>query len=78
MLRIRLQRGGKKHAPTYSIVVIESSRPTTGRFVEKLGYYLPCRTPKEVSIKKDRYDYWLSVGAQPSETVAKLVSKQTA
>lgn len=69
MLAIRLARYGKKKAPTYRIVVIESTRPRDGRFVEIVGTYNPRKDPAEIHLEAERIQYWLSHGAQPSETV---------
>ncbi|GEM_PF-749257 len=73
MLRIRLARTGKRHQATYRVVVSEHTRPTTGKFVEILGYYIPTQNPKVLEIKKERVEYWLSKGAQASDTVHNLL-----
>lgn len=73
MLRLRLQRFGKKKRPFYRIVAADGRAPRDGRFKEWLGIYDPLNDPVIVDLKKDRVDYWLSVGAQPSETVASLI-----
>ncbi len=74
-LKIRLQRAGSTHSPVYRVVVAESAFKRDGRFVENLGLYSPSARGKEVEIrlKLDRVDYWLSVGAQPSDTVRSLI-----
>jgi small subunit ribosomal protein S16 len=69
VLMIRLSRIGKKKHPFYRIVVTEKTRPRNGRFVEIVGTYDPSKKPSLVQMKKDRVDYWLSKGAQPSDTV---------
>ena len=76
MLRIRLSRTGKKKQPSYSVVVdnIESKRD--GRIVERLGHYNPLTEPSEYVIKEDRALYWLSVGAQPTDAVRRLLEAQ--
>jgi small subunit ribosomal protein S16 len=78
---IRMARVGKKHAPQYRITVADSRRPVSGKFIEVLGAYNP--TPKgqakKVSMKLDRYQYWLGQGAKPTERVqfvAKLAQSQ--
>ena len=73
MVRIRLRRMGKKKAPTYRIVVADARSPRDGRFIEIIGNYAPTRQPKILNIDGDRAKYWLSVGAQPSDTVAYLL-----
>ena len=73
MVRIRLARGGRKKKPFYRVVVAESSSPRDGRFIEKVGTYDPMTEPFTLNFKLDRIDYWLSVGAQPSDTVTRLI-----
>ena len=73
MVRIRLARGGRKKKPFYRVVVAESSSPRDGRFIEKVGTYDPMTEPFTLNFKLDRIDYWLSVGAQPSDTVKRLI-----
>ncbi len=75
MVRIRLRRMGKKKAPTYRIVVADARSPRDGKFIEIIGNYAPTRQPKILNIDGDRARYWLSVGAQPSDTVAYLLKK---
>ena len=72
-VRIRCQRFGRKKKPFYRIVAANSESPRDGKFLEILGYYNPLTEPSTISIKKDRLKYWLSVGAKPSNTVAKLI-----
>ncbi len=76
-LKIRMQRGGSAHNPVYRIVVAESSSPRDGRFVEVLGTYAPKARGQdpEHRIKLDRVDYWKSVGATPSDTVADIIRR---
>ena len=72
MLTIRLQRKGKKNQPFFKIVVTEEKKSSTrGRFVEELGFYNPLT--KERKLKGDRAKYWMSVGAQPSDTVYNML-----
>ena len=73
MVRIRLARGGRKKKPFYRVVVAEITSPRDGRFIEKVGTYDPMTNPFSLNFKLDRIDYWLSVGAQPSETVERLL-----
>ena len=77
-VRIRLARFGNKHRPFYRIVAADIQAPRDGRYIELLGTYDPLKTPKVVNLKKERIDYWLSVGAKPSETVANLLKKHSA
>ena len=72
-VRIRCQRFGRKKRPFYRIVAANSESPRDGKFLEILGYYNPLTDPSTVKIKADRLKYWLSVGAKPSNTVAKLI-----
>lgn len=76
MVRIRLSRRGKNKKPTYRIVVTDSRSPRDGRFIEIIGNYNPVQQPKVLNIDSDRARYWLSVGAQPSDTVAYLLKQQ--
>ena len=69
MVTIRLARIGKKKRPFYRVVVTEKTRPRNGRFVEIVGTYDPSKKPAAVSLKNERVEYWLSKGAQPSDTV---------
>lgn len=73
-VKIRLARQGAKKAPFYRVVVANSRSSRDGRFIEHIGVYDPTRTPAEVRFKMDRVDYWLSQGAQPSDTVAQLIN----
>lgn len=75
MLRIRLTRIGAKKKPAYRIVVIEKSNARDGRFVEVLGHYNPKRKPIDLKLDKEKYAYWISKGAQPSDTVRGLLAK---
>jgi len=76
MLRIRLSRTGAKKQPSYRIVVADSEMKRDGRYVERIGYYNPRTEPLEYKINEDRALYWLSVGAQPSDAVRRLLDKQ--
>ena len=76
MLRIRLSRTGAKKQPSYRIVVADSEMKRDGRYVERIGYYNPRIEPLQYKIDEDRALYWLSVGAQPSDAVRRLLDKQ--
>ncbi len=76
MLRIRLRRVGKKKRPAYRIVVADARAPRDGAFVEILGLYDPLTDPPTINVKEERARYWLSVGAQPSETVTHLLKRK--
>jgi len=73
MLMIRLARFGAKKKPTYRLVVIEKERARNSIAVEVVGHYNPVSKPKEVVIKHDRVEHWVKNGAQPSDTVARLL-----
>lgn len=74
-VRIRLKRTGAKNTPAYRIVVTDSRSPRDGRFIEELGSYVPSQRENNFKINLERAHYWLSVGAQPSETVASMIKK---
>jgi len=76
MIKIRLSRGGRKNVPFYRILATNSTSPRDSKFLEKLGTYNPLlgdSDEKRVTINKERVEYWLSVGAQPTEKVAKFL-----
>ena len=73
MLKIRLRRTGQKHQPSYRVVVADKDSPRDGRFVEILGHYNPRTEPVTFEVKEDRVRHWVSVGAQPTETVHRLL-----
>jgi small subunit ribosomal protein S16 len=75
MVRIRLRRVGRKKAPAYRIVVADSKSPRDGRFLEVIGQYTPRQGDKAFDIKADRANYWLDVGAQPSDTVRSILRR---
>ena len=75
MLVIRLQRTGRENVPTYRIVVAEKARPVKGKFLEIVGHYLPAQDPPVLSCKNDVVKEWVSKGARPSNTVARLLKK---
>ena len=70
---IRLTRGGAKKRPFYRVVAADSRRARDGRFIELLGTFDPLQEPPQIRLKLDRVDHWVSQGAQPSETVGKLI-----
>lgn len=73
MLMIRLARFGAKKKPTYRVVVIEKERARNSRAVEVVGFYNPVASPAQLDLKHDRISHWLKSGAQPSDTVARLL-----
>lgn len=77
VVKLRLARFGRRHQAFYRLVAADSRTPRNGRCLEYLGSYNPhadAQGNKEVRLQVDRIKYWLSVGAQPSDTVAKLIS----
>jgi small subunit ribosomal protein S16 len=74
-VRMRLRRVGRKHQPTFRIVVADSEAPRDGRFIELLGHYYPRGKGQQIELDKDRVLQWLGKGAKPSETVAALLRK---
>ena len=75
-LKIRLARGGSKKRPFYRVVVTDSRAPRDGRFIEKIGTYnpmLPKESGERVSLLTERVQHWLSVGAQPTDRVARFL-----
>ena len=73
MVKIRLRRTGAKKKPTYRVVVADARAPRDGRFIEIIGHYNPRTEPITLNIAEDRALYWLSVGAQPTDTVQNLL-----
>jgi small subunit ribosomal protein S16 len=73
MLRIRLARFGAKKKPTYRVVVIDKRRARDSECVEIVGHYNPVADPAVVELQHDRIEHWMKVGAQPSETVLRLL-----
>jgi small subunit ribosomal protein S16 len=74
MVAIRLRRAGSKKRPYFRIVVTDSRAARDSSFVEILGHYNPRSKPAIVDIKQDRVDYWISKGAQPSDSVRTLIA----
>jgi len=78
MLMIRLARFGAKKKPSYRVVVIDKERARDSRAVEIVGTYHPIVKPTQVNLKHDRIAHWMSQGAQPSDTVARLLRNNPA
>jgi small subunit ribosomal protein S16 len=75
VIRLRLRRMGAKKRPSYRIVAADQRSPRDGRFIETIGIYDPLTDPATVRINEERARHWLSVGAQPSDTVGDLLRK---
>jgi small subunit ribosomal protein S16 len=75
---IRLARFGAKKKPSYRVVVIDKERARNSRSVEVVGFYNPISQPPVVSLKHERIEYWVKSGAQPSETVTRLLKNNPA
>ena len=73
MVKIRLRRTGAKKQPSYRVVVADSRSPRDGRFVEIVGHYNPRTEPETFQVHEDRVLHWLSVGAQPTDAVQRLL-----
>ncbi|MCS7258021.1 MAG: 30S ribosomal protein S16 [candidate division WOR-3 bacterium] len=73
MVKIRLKRIGRKNAPLYRIVVADSRRARDGKYLETVGHYNP--KTKHLSLNLERVDYWLSKGAQATETTKRLITR---
>jgi small subunit ribosomal protein S16 len=73
---IRLARFGKKKRPFYRVIVTEKTRPRNGRFVEIIGTYDPLKKPAAIELDRERARYWISKGAQPSDTVRSFLRNQ--
>jgi small subunit ribosomal protein S16 len=74
-VRIRLRRSGRKNAPSFRIVVAESTSPRDGRFIEIIGQYYPRQGDQAVQLNTERANHWLDVGALPTDTVRSLLRK---
>ena len=74
MVKLRLRRKGRKKAPTYDIVAVDSRSRRDGDYLERIGYYDPIKQPSTVSFQHDRAIYWLNNGAQPTDIVRSLMS----
>lgn len=75
-VKLRLKRMGSKQKPFYRIVAADSRSPRDGRFIETIGTYNPIKKPAEVSVNEELALKWLKNGAQPTDTVRSLLSKQ--
>ncbi len=74
-VKIRMKRVGAKNTPVFRIVVADGRSPRDGKFIEEIGTYHPLKQGDNFNIKLDRAQYWISKGAQPSETVASFIKK---
>jgi small subunit ribosomal protein S16 len=74
-VKIRMKRIGTKNTPVFRIVVADGRSPRDGKFIEELGTYQPLMKGTNFTLNLDRAKYWVSKGAQPSETVASLIKK---
>ena len=77
MVKIRLQREGKKKAPFYHIVVADSTCPRDGKIIEKIGTYDPMTEPSTVVLDQEKVAQWIKNGAKPTDTVKALIEKAT-
>ena len=75
-VKLRLRRMGKKKQPIYKIVAADSRSPRDGKFLEAVGLYNPLTEPHIIDLKEDRIQYWLGVGAQPTDTVRSLLRQK--
>lgn len=75
MVKIRLQREGKKKAPFYHIVVADSRSPRDGKIIEQIGTYNPMVEPSEIKLDKEKVEKWIKNGAKPTDTVKRLIEK---
>jgi small subunit ribosomal protein S16 len=78
MVRLRLRRMGAKRKPFYRVIACDQRSPRDGRFIEQLGHYDPMKEPMALKLDLERVDYWMGVGAQPSDTVAGLIKRARA
>ena len=74
-VKIRMKRVGTKNAPVFRIVVADGRSPRDGKFIEEIGVYHPLESGENFTLKLDRAQYWISQGAQPSDTVASFIKK---
>ena len=75
MVKIRLQREGKKKAPFYHIVVADSRSPRDGKIIDQVGTYNPMVEPSEIILDKEKVEKWIKNGAKPTETVKRLIEQ---
>jgi small subunit ribosomal protein S16 len=76
-VKIRLMRMGKKKRPSYRVVAKEARSPRSGKYIEQIGFYNPLADPVDVRFEEERVKYWLGNGAQPTETVARLLKQHS-
>jgi small subunit ribosomal protein S16 len=76
-VKIRMKRVGTKNTPVFRIVVADGRSPRDGKFIEEIGTYQPLKKGDNVTIDLDRATYWISKGAQPSDTVASFIKKKS-
>jgi small subunit ribosomal protein S16 len=76
-VKIRMKRVGTKNLPVFRIVVADGRSPRDGKFIEEIGTYQPLKKGDNFTLNLDRAKYWLSKGAQPSDTVASFIKKAT-
>ena len=77
MLKIRLRQQGKTNRLTYRLVVVDARFPRDGKYIENLGHYDPClEAGKDVVLHEDRIEYWIGVGAQPTEKAVALLARK--
>ena len=74
-VRLRLKRTGATNNVSWRVVVSDSRSPRDGRHIEEIGYYNPTKDPEEIRINEERVNYWLSVGAQPTQQVKSLLKR---
>jgi small subunit ribosomal protein S16 len=74
-VKIRMKRVGTKNTPVYRIVVADSRSPRDGKFIEEIGTYQPLKKGDNFTVNLERANYWVSKGAQPSDTVASFLKK---
>jgi len=77
-VKLRLKRMGAKQKPFYRIIVADSRSPRDGRFIETVGTYDPVKKDNNISVNEERVNYWLTNGAQPTDTVKSILSKSGA
>ena len=76
MVKIRLQRAGKKKAPFYHIVVADSKSPRDGKIIEQIGTYDPMSEPSVLKLDNEKVEKWIKNGAKPTETVKRLIERK--
>ncbi len=74
-VKIRLKRVGAKNSPIFRVVVADGRSPRDGKFLEEIGTYQPLKKGENVNLNLERVNYWLGVGAQPSDTVASMIRR---